>query len=106
MAVGRGAVIEARRFSTGSAACVPRAASEPDRDEDLEDVGVQLVERLVARTVFGGEQRVAEVLVVDEQVIEAHVGRALADPRCTRYVELVRRARTDRPVGEGRELAV
>src|SRR5579862_6703652 len=67
------------RRSADSAADTLQTISEPDRDEDLQDVGIQPVERLIAGPDAGAridEQRIAEVLVVDQQMIETDVGAA------------------------------
>src|SRR5579863_7122109 len=89
------------------AAVKARFSSIVDREEDLEDVGVELVERLVAGAVLGGEQRVPEILVVDHHAVIADVGAALVDPGDVRDVgELVGGADARRPAVEGRELAI
>src|SRR5580692_8502541 len=54
-------------ISAAVQARVASAALEPDRHEHLEDVRVELVERLIAGAIGARQQRVAEVEVVDHE---------------------------------------
>src|SRR6266850_6385053 len=83
--------------------------SEPDGSEYLEDVCVQLVQRLVAGSELrlrAGQQRIAVVLVVDQQVIQADAQAALVDPPIARNGEVVRCADPEGEAVECGQLAV
>src|SRR6185312_3773210 len=80
------------------------SGSEPQRPEQLQDVRVQLVQRLgaggVGRAVV--EQRVTEVAVVDEQMVVTQIETAfLPDPR---EIEIPLAAQTERDAVERGEL--
>src|SRR6201996_4204569 len=86
-----------------------RRILEPNRNKCLCDVGVQLVQGLVAGRELRGradQQGVPEVLVVDQQVIVADGDRALADPMVLRNRKFIRKSAADRVVVECGQLAV
>src|SRR6185437_11273256 len=84
-------------FSGGLAS----TASEPRRDEELEHSRVQSIQGLIADGVtVAVQQCVAEITVVDEQVVDMDVHTALAEPGRRGHVKLVRGAQTKRDAVE------